>query len=298
MNTQQGRSDDTYAAAEALFRENLGLIQRVIDRVCHNARLYDADAEDFASDVKLALMENDYAILRSWQQRASLGGYLTVVIRRLLSDERSRTRGRFEPSAQARRGGKAAVLLEKLVRRDGRPVDQAIPMVQAFEPSLSRTDIEAILARLPERAPRSRAALALIDDVDVESPRASDGADAAVTDRETERLSREASRVVQRALDALSQEDRTIVRMHFGSGISIADISRMLRLPQRPLYRRIESVLAHLRKALTAAGIDARTASDFIGSAVQALDFDLTERENGTASRSYVIGGPDTGGEG
>ena len=296
MSAQRDRSDDAHGEAELLFRDNLGLIERVIGRVCHNARLYDADAEDFASDVKLALIENDYAVLRGWQRRASLAGYLTVVIQRLLSDERARTRGRFEASAEARRGGKAAVLLETLVRRDGRPVEQAIPMVQALDPSLSAADIEAMLARLPERTARPRPAP--IEDVDVESPRASDGAEATVTEQETERLSRDASRVVQRALSALPQEDRTVVRMHFGAGTSIADISRMLRLPQRPLYRRIEYALAHLRKALAAAGIDARTAAGLIGSAVQSLDFDLQERKTGPASRSTVDGGPDTGVEG
>jgi hypothetical protein len=39
--------------------------------------------------------------------------------------------------------------------------------------------------------------------------------------------------------------------------MSIADISRMMRLPQRPLYRRIEKVLMTLRRALVDAGIDA-----------------------------------------
>lgn len=293
MNAHPGRSDDAQAEAESLFRANLSLIERVIDRVCHNAFLYGADAEDFASTVKLALIENDYAVLRGWQQRASLAGYLTVVVQRLLSDERSRTRGRFEPSAEARRGGKAAVLLETLVRRDGRPVEQAIPLVQAIDPSLTRADMEAMLARLPERTPRPR--LAPIEEVDVESPRASDGAEASVADREAARLSSETSRVVRRALAALPQEDRTIVRMHFGSGSSIADISRMLRLPQRPLYRRIESSLAHLRRALATAGIDAPAAAGLIGSAVQSLDFDLQGRKNGTAPRSTVDGGPDHG---
>ncbi|HYI08725.1 MAG TPA: sigma-70 family RNA polymerase sigma factor [Thermoanaerobaculia bacterium] len=291
MNAQPGRSDDTQAEAETLFRANLALIDRVVDRVCHNANIRDADAEDFASTVKLALIENDYAVLRAWQRRASLTGYLLVVVQRMLSDERSRTRGRFEPSAEARRGGKAAILLETLVRRDGRPVEQALPLVQAVDPSFTRAGAEALLARLPERVPRPRPAP--IDDVDVESPRASDGAEAAVADRETERLSAEASRVVRQALASLPQEDRTIVRMHFGSGTSIADISRMLRLPQRPLYRRIESVLAHLRKALQSAGIDAGTAGDLIGSAVQALDFGIANGKNGFVPQSQGSEGPE-----
>jgi hypothetical protein len=50
----------------------------------------------------------------------------------------------------------------------------------------------------------------------------------------------------------------------------------MLRLPQRPLYRRIESLTARLRRALTASGIDVAAAESLIGSSVQALDFGWT----------------------
>ena len=39
-----------------LFQSNLALIDRVIGRVCIKGRLFDADAEDFASDARLALL--------------------------------------------------------------------------------------------------------------------------------------------------------------------------------------------------------------------------------------------------
>jgi len=293
MTADQDRSENPRVEAETLFRANLDLIDRVIARVCHHGNLYGADAEDFASMVKVALIDDDYAVLRAWQRRASLGGYLIVVAKRLLFDERARTRGRFEPSAEARRGGETAILIERLVRRDGRPIEQAIPMVQAVDPSLTGDDVKAMLLRFPERVPRPRPVP--VDDVDVESTRASDGAEAALAGREVERLSGEASRIVRGALASLPQEDRTIVRMHFGSGTSVADISRILRLPQRPLYRRIESALAHLRRALEAAGIDARIAEGLIGAAVQALDFGLQGRKTDTGSQSSAYGGPVTG---
>lgn len=295
MTADHDGRDDARAEAVALFRASLALIERVTGRICRNAHLAEADAEDFASTVTLALMENDYAVLRAWQRRASLAAYLTIVIQRLLHDERARAQGRFEPSAEARRAGRGAVLLETLVRRDGRPLEQAIPLVQAVDPTLGRTEIAALLARLPERTRRLRPVP--IDDIDLESNRASDAAEAPLLERETARLSDEASRVVQRALAALPQEDRTIVRMHFGSGMSIADISRMLRLPQRPLYRRVEAALAHLRRALMAAGIDAATAVGLIGSAVETLDFGLFEWKNETGSQSSDdVDGPENGG--
>lgn len=279
--------------AETLFRASFALIERVIDRVCHDAGVRDENAEDFSSMVMLALIENDYAVLRAWQRRASLTGYLLVVVQRLLCDQRARTYGRFEPSAEARRGGKAAILLETLVRRDGRPAEQAIPLVRAIDPSLGRAEIEALLERLPERGGRPRPVP--IDEVDIASERTSDEADALLEQHEATRLSADVSRIVRGALASLPQEDRTIIRMHFGSETSVADIARMLHVPQRPLYRRIEASLAHLRGALVAAGIDAGIASGLIGSAVQTLDFGLP-RKTDTASRSHSEGGLDLGG--
>jgi DNA-directed RNA polymerase specialized sigma24 family protein len=71
--------------------------------------LRGADAEDFGSSVKLHLLENDCAILRKWEGRSSFATYITIVIRRLLVDQR-RAGGRFYTSAAAHRGGDAAVM--------------------------------------------------------------------------------------------------------------------------------------------------------------------------------------------
>src|SRR5258708_1919550 len=121
---------------EELFQANLTLLERVIAGVCRRAGLRDADAEDFASTAKLALLENDYAILRGFEGRATLGTFLTVVVQRLLSREWIRLRGRWHPSAEAERSGAAAVLLEKLMERDGRSLDAAVSIVRHVAPSL------------------------------------------------------------------------------------------------------------------------------------------------------------------
>lgn len=273
--------------AEALFRANLPLIERVVRRVCHDAGLHDADADDFASEVHLALIDGQYAVLRAWQRRSSLATYLTVVVKRLLSDERNRTRGRWEPSASARRGGPAAILLETLVCRDGQTLDEAFPRVHALDPSLTREDAEAIVAAFPQRAPRPR--LLPLEDADTDSARAPDEADAAVRMRELGRFSVEANRIVRRTLTSFDAEDCAILRLHFGSSMSLADISRMLRLPQRPLYRRLERLLRVLRDALVNAGIDARAAGSLIGSAVQALDFGLTNGKSEAPPQSLSM---------
>ena len=118
---------------QEMLRANLGLVDRLVRFVCQRARVVGADVEDFASTVKLALIENDYAVLGAWEGRSSLATYLTVIIQRLLADERIRDLGRWRPSAEAKRLGEAGTLLEMLLRRDDRTLGDAIPMVRALD---------------------------------------------------------------------------------------------------------------------------------------------------------------------
>ncbi len=237
------------------FEANLSTIDRIIARVCWRARISGADAEDFASSVKVALLEDDCAILRMHQGRASLATYLAVVIDRMLTDERVRTLGRWDPSTEALRGGPAAVLIEKLLRRDRRTLDETWPIIRGVHPELTREEAEAIAARLPERSPRPR--FVALESTELPPIAASDRADAMALSSENEKLSERASRIVRETLSTLPVEERAIVQFHYGASMSIADISRMMRLPQRPLYRRIERILTTLRRALVAEQIDA-----------------------------------------
>ena len=256
--------------ARALFEANLSLIDRIAFRVAAKGGLAGADIEDFVADVRVELLEDDFAILRQWEERASLGTFLTIVAQRLLADWRRKTAGRWRPSAEARRLGDAAVLLERLVRRQGRSLEEALPALRAVDPALSVEAARELVDRLPDRAPPPRL-VALETEMEVESRR--DRADARAAEHEAQWLSRKTSRVVQDAIAALPLEDRMIVRMHYASGLTIASISRMLRLPQRPLYRRIEAILAHLRAALRQAGVDAGAVEELIGSPVSLMTF-------------------------
>src|SRR6185369_9221111 len=117
---------------DQLLRANVQLVQRIVGRACRRARLQPADAEDFASEVMIALMENDYAIVRKFEGRSSFGGFLSVVIDRLLLNRFVAERGKWTASAEAQRLGAAAVALERLIYRDGRPLDAALPIVQSI----------------------------------------------------------------------------------------------------------------------------------------------------------------------
>jgi RNA polymerase sigma factor (sigma-70 family) len=264
-------------SAGALFEENLDAIDRAIARVCREARLDGANAEDFASAARLALLADDCAILRKFEGRSSLPTYLTIVVRRLFYDER-RAEGRWYASAEAQRRGPAAVQLERLMANERRSFADASEIVRREHPEVTLREIEELAAVLPERVPR--ALLVPVEDGDDEKF-GSGGTESELVDAlDAARRSRQANDAVRNAMAAMTPQDRVILRLRFSSNASIVAIARALDLEQRPLYRRVEALLAQLRRALEAAGVDAASAIDLIGAASQNLDFGL-ERKNG-----------------
>lgn len=267
-----------------LFEANLATIDGVIAVVCRRARLFGADAEDFAAEVRLALIENDYDILRRYQARSSLDTFLTVVVQRLLADSRTRAKGRWHPSSEADRLGPAAVLLETLVRRDGRSLDEAMPHMRAAHPEITRAQCQAILDRLPSRTARPRSV-----ELDAIGYAVAGGepADSRAAASDRQRLSSVAGRTLREVLQAMPVEDRMLVRLRFASNMSIADIARILVLPQRPLYRRLDALLANLRGALSDAGIDRAAAEGLVGhDDGNEMDFGLMNGKSTAAGQS------------
>src|SRR5215472_17913272 len=121
-------SDPAYAGMKPpaeLFLANLQTIEGLVQMVARQQRMTWAEAEEFASIVRLRLIENDYAILRKFRGGSSLRTYLTVVIARQALDYRDACWGRWRPSRAARRLGRTAVTLERLIVRDGFTLDEA-----------------------------------------------------------------------------------------------------------------------------------------------------------------------------
>src|SRR5262245_56729873 len=69
---------------EQEFLAHLPFIERAAAYAARSNHLAAQDAEDFASCVKVKLLENDYAVLRKFQGRSSLRTFLSVVIQREL----------------------------------------------------------------------------------------------------------------------------------------------------------------------------------------------------------------------
>ena len=71
------------------YVEQLDVISRIASSVCRRNGVQGADAEDFVSDVRLKLLQDDYAVLRKYRGASSQTTFLTVVISNLFRDHRS-----------------------------------------------------------------------------------------------------------------------------------------------------------------------------------------------------------------
>ena len=239
---------------EALLTRNLAWVGRVSASLCRRNGLDADEAEDFAAWVRMRLVEDEYAILRKFRGESAITTYLTVVVTMLFRDYRVSHWGRWRPSAAARRQGDLAVRLETLVYRDGYRVDQAGEKLRAGgHTDLPDRELVRLLSTLPPRMHGTRPVEVGADPLD--SLAGSSSADEAVAAEEAAGERTAAEEALRRALDALPQEDRVIVRMRIWEGLSVADISRALHVEQKPLYRRLERIFTRLREQMEGAGI-------------------------------------------
>jgi RNA polymerase sigma-70 factor (ECF subfamily) len=76
-------------AWEAFVDRFMGLVVHVVNHTAQSrsVRLTSQDREDLCAEVFLALLENDFAILRHFRGLSSLATYLTVVARRVVVRE-------------------------------------------------------------------------------------------------------------------------------------------------------------------------------------------------------------------
>lgn len=243
---------------EQLFLEQLAVIERVIGWVCARRGLRGADAEDFGSAVKTRLIENDYEVLGKFQGRSSLRTYLTSVINRFYLDFQVQRFGKWRPSAEARRLGTVALRLEQLMFRDGLSFDEACGVLLS-DPHVSETPatLEALRARLPQRPSRRLGA-------NEHGPVCLESGGAGVEHAERQELADRIFSAIRRSLARQPARDRVFLRLHFQSGLTVAESARVLGLDQKALYRRKEDILNRLRCDLDAEGIRARDAQELL----------------------------------
>ena len=91
-------ASDSTVSDQTLFLTSLPVIDDVTTLVCRRHRLSGAEAEDFASQVRLHFIERNSDVLRRFEGRSSLRTFLSVVIQRLFLDDRNRRWGKWRPT--------------------------------------------------------------------------------------------------------------------------------------------------------------------------------------------------------
>ena len=223
-----------------LLLANLALLRPVVQFLARRYRLAPGDADELESLVRLRLVEDDYAILRQWSRNCTLQTYLTIVVQRIFHDYRNRQWGEWRSSAAALRLGPLAQALEELIYRDG------LSFAEASQVLISQRAVEAdVLARLyqqlPPRPGRRPVTIPVADPP---------------LDPEQAARQRVSEEVLTASLRRLDAQDRLLLRLHFGEGLSVAAVSQVMEVPQKSLYKRFAAVLKSIRRRLRAAGIE------------------------------------------
>jgi len=233
---------------EQLFLANLPTIEGLVQMVARQQRMTWAEAEEFASIVRLRLIENDYAILRKFRGGSTLRTYLTVVIARQALDYRDACWGRWRPSRTARRLGRSAVALEKLIVRDGLSFEDAWRTLPAEDLAQEPERLRTFGERLQ---PRVRRHWVSIDDVEEGRAGASEPeVDGMMRDRHV-------AAALAGALRTLPPADSRLLKLRFLEGMTISSIARREGVDQASLYRRVATLLRRLRRDLEARGVAA-----------------------------------------
>ncbi len=237
---------------QRLFLDNLSTIDRVIAAVARRHRLSIHEHEEFRSLVRLRLLEDDARVLRAFEKRSSLATYLTIVISRIFLDFRNQEWGRWRPSAQARRLGAVAILLDRLMTRDGHLIEEAIEIMRTnHRIAMSDTEIRALWDALPRRHQTT-----LVGEDAAGEVSAPDDPAAAAEFRDSEGSRERVAQALRRALSTLSAQDRLILQLQFRHGVGATELAQHCGMSKATLHRRVNRILAQLRTAFQSEHVD------------------------------------------
>lgn len=252
---------------QRLLLDHLSLVDQIVRTTGRRRHLATPELEDFSSFVRLRLIENDYAILRKFQNRSSLWTYLSAVIERLSLDYCAEKWGRWRPSAMAERLGPAAVVLERLVSRDSHTLEEALELIRANHTfGLAKADLLKIWAQLPLRTRPTEVAEEAA--AAIPSPRTSEeNVDAGELHKKIAQI----DRALKAALEQLSAQERVLLALRFDQDLSMVQIAKLTGSSVPTLHRRLEKAVTMLRTTLTRVGLDRHEIIELIGHPAIAL---------------------------
>jgi len=235
---------------ESLFLQHREFIERTVRSICSRRGIFGDDADDVVGDVMEKFVRDDYLVLEKYRGDGNIEGFIRATVAHRVLDWLNKELGKWRSSAAARRLGREAVLLERLVYRDGLTWAEAITDVLARDDvGLTRRRLARLARKIPIKAGRRKVALehilnAAIDDL-TEPPPHQDAMD-------THRSS--LLEAVQAELARLDPEDQLIARMRFVDRFRVKDISESLQIKCEVLYQRIYTLRRRLKACVQECG--------------------------------------------
>lgn len=238
--------------AAVYYADNIKQINEAISIICRRYSMTRDDEKDFAQQVHLHLIENDYRKLRAYKGNSSLKTYLYTVISRIFIDK---VRVKWHPSARAKSLGEKAVVLEKLIYRDQYTLHEACQILAA-NPStaLDENTAHAMLGRLHFKTSR----FTIIDDSEELLRRIPDPApdpETRIAQKQLHQKRQKVITIIGDMISLLSGEDKLLIKLLFIDGHRISEIARLLGKDDRQLYKRTQSILRTVRESMADAGI-------------------------------------------
>lgn len=262
-----------------LFIDHRALIDRAIESMAR--KLPPGERSEFSSWVIEKLLDEDSAVLRKCRNWNHPKTFLASVVGNLYKDFLNHHRGKFRSSKEAQKLGETALQLERLIVRDGYRFSEACEILRTnFKVQATPAELADLAVRLPSRTGRHWEG-----EEGLRHWPSSEGSPAEhLLAEERQALSERVFEALSRALDALPAEDQALLDYHFTRGWTWAEVARYLRIEQKPLYTRVEKILAGLRQSLEAEGCDGESLREVLQGA--GLVFRLRKRRKSKGSPS------------
>ncbi|HKR66615.1 MAG TPA: sigma-70 family RNA polymerase sigma factor [Thermoanaerobaculia bacterium] len=275
---------------EETYLDNLRTIERIAAFVARRSHLNGDECAEFTQEVRVRLLEDDYAVIRKFEGRSSFSTYLTTVILRLFQQWRVQQWGKWRPSAEAKRLGEKAITLERLLTRDGFTFEEAVKVLTTpAGAQYTAAELEAIYIRLPLRNPRP---VLVSDELLPDAVAVEADADDRLESRDQERTARRAASTIDGLLDSMDAEDRLILQMRFWDALKVPEIARTLHIEQKKLYKRLDKLFGTLRRGLESAGLSKREVGNLLSRGDQDIHVAaFPRREIPTIGPSHPTGG-------
>ncbi len=194
---------------QRLLLDHLDLVDQIVRTTGRRRHLSATERDDFASFVNLRLVDDNYAILRKFQNRSTLWTYLAAVIERMSLDFCAEKWGRWRPSAMAERLGPIAVILERLVTRDSHTIEEAMEIVRTnHDSAMTYAELRRIWDQLPARVRTTE-----VGEEAAATVSSGDTSEATVEDSELRRSIDRLQRSLKSAFDQIAAQDRVLIAL-------------------------------------------------------------------------------------